>query len=468
MSTRRTSNRQNKVDIGKPVAIIDKDSNRFSGITERSRKGKERGGSLSIYYTNSRSARNKMDELRLVASAGNIDVFAITETWFNSKRRDMPAECHIQGFKLFQVDRSIGKGGGVALYVRDRLNCCILIKTGIKSEVTHTESVWIEFSEGHEKLILGVIYRPPNLDRDQGRLLWEEIVRATMHDNVVILGDFNFSHIDWNFLTGNLESYDFLEVVQDCFLKQFVTEPTRGNNLLDLVLANNESLVNYLEVSEELGASDHKSITFRIEWKYDSRDNSVTVPDFRLADYDGLREHLSSVDWGNEESYQYDSFLNTIHAAQRTFIPDHELRFKVYRKPTNQNDLLHFYSHHDTKTKRGVIIGFFLRALRICSNEFLEEECTIIEQVFSKLHYPRHFIRDCRRRALNIFNTPREDTAEKRYIVLPNNSIAKHVSNIFAKTSFQVSTSTTTTIKDITSSRQDKPPSSAGVIHNPL
>nr|XP_053644522.1 uncharacterized protein LOC128697033 isoform X1 [Cherax quadricarinatus] len=270
-----------------------------------------------------------MDELRLVASAGNIDVFALTETWFNSKSRDMPAECHIQGFKLFQVDRSIGKGGGVALYVRDRLNCCI--KTGIKSEVTHTESVWIEFSEGHEKLILGVIYRPPNLDRDQGRLLWEEIVKATRHDNVVILGDFNFSHIDWNFLTGNLESYDFLEVVQDCFLKQFVTEPTRGNNLLDLVMANNESLVNNLEISEELGASDHKSITFSIEWKYDSSDNSVTVPDFCLADYDGLREHLSSVDWGNEVSYQYDSFLNTMHAAQRTFIPYKEIR-------SNRND----------------------------------------------------------------------------------------------------------------------------------
>nr|XP_053634276.1 uncharacterized protein LOC128689811 [Cherax quadricarinatus] len=146
---------------------------------------------------------------------------------------------------------------------------------------------------------------------------------------------------------------------------------------------------------------------------------------------------------------------------------DHELRFKVYRKPTNQNDLLHFYSHHDTKTKRGVIIGFFLRALRICSNEFLEEECTIIEQVFFKLHYPRHFIRDCRRRALNIFNTPREDTAEKRYIVLPTNSIAKHVSNIFSNTSFQVSTSTTTTIKDITSDRQDKLPPSAGAYISP-
>ncbi|KAK8738331.1 hypothetical protein OTU49_017424, partial [Cherax quadricarinatus] len=82
---------------------------------------------------------------------------------------------------------------------------------------------------------------------------------------------------------------------------------------------------------EELGASDHKSITFSIEWKYDSSDNLVTVPDFRLADYNGLREHLSSVDWGNEVSYQYDSFLNTIHAAQRTFIPYKEIR-------SNRND----------------------------------------------------------------------------------------------------------------------------------
>ena len=32
--------------------------------------------------------------------------------------------------------------------------------------------------------------------------------------------------------------------------------------------------------------------------------------------------------------------------------------FKVYHKPTCKNDHIHFYSHHNNNTKRGIIIGF--------------------------------------------------------------------------------------------------------------
>ena len=38
-------------------------------------------------------------------------------------------------------------------------------------------------------------------------------------------------------------------------------------------------------------------------------------------------------------------------------------KFKVYRKPTNKDDFIHFFSAHDRRTKSGVVIGFFLRAI---------------------------------------------------------------------------------------------------------
>ena len=44
-----------------------------------------------------------------------------------------------------------------------------------------------------------------------------------------------------------------------------------------------------------------------------------------------------------------------------------KLEFKVYHKPTSNNDHIHFYSHHNNNTKRGVVIDFYLRALRICT-----------------------------------------------------------------------------------------------------
>ena len=39
------------------------------------------------------------------------------------------------------------------------------------------------------------------------------------------------------------------------------------------------------------------------------------------------------------------------------------LTFKVYCKPTNRNDYIHFYSHHNNKIKTGLIIGFYLKVL---------------------------------------------------------------------------------------------------------
>ena len=50
------------------------------------------------------------------------------------------------------------------------------------------------------------------------------------------------------------------------------------------------------------------------------------------------------------------------------------LTFKVYRKPRDKNDYIHFYSHINNKIKTGLIIGFFLRALRICSPQHLDEK----------------------------------------------------------------------------------------------
>ena len=50
--------------------------------------------------------------------------------------------------------------------------------------------------------------------------------------------------------------------LQNFGLKQFVSEPTRYNKILDLVLRNCE-LINYCSVSEEF--SDHLSVLFKIQ-----------------------------------------------------------------------------------------------------------------------------------------------------------------------------------------------------------
>ena len=54
------------------------------------------------------------------------------------------------------------------------------------------------------------------------------------------------------------------------------------------------------------------------------------------------------------------------------------LKYAVYRKPTNKEDLIHYFSAHSDRVKSGVVIGFYLRALRICSPDFIQEEMTML------------------------------------------------------------------------------------------
>ena len=66
-------------------------------------------------------------------------------------------------------------------------------------------------------------------------------------------------------------------------------------------------------------------------------------------------------------------------------------KFKVHRKPTNKEDYVHFYSGHSERVKSGIVIGFFLRAMRICDDEYIEDEIKHIYEAFTKLKYPKGY-----------------------------------------------------------------------------
>ena len=56
----------------------------------------------------------------------------------------------------------------------------------------------------------------------------------------IICDDFSHSSIDWNTLHTGSESQECSELVLDRFLIQHIREPTRGENVRDLVFSSNE------------------------------------------------------------------------------------------------------------------------------------------------------------------------------------------------------------------------------------
>ena len=79
------------------------------------------------------------------------------------------------------------------------------------------------------------------------------------------------------------------------------------------------------------------------------------------------------------------------------------LKFSVYRKPTNNLSYVHFFSGHSKNVKISVFSTMYLRALRICSPEFIDEEFSTIQNVGKNLCYPKYFLEDCLNSAKRTF-----------------------------------------------------------------
>ncbi len=84
-----------------------------------------------------------------------------------------------------------------------------------------------------------------------------------------------------------------LEFIDDNFLTQLVTEPTRENSILDLVIASQDHLINNVIVGEHLGSCDHEVVRAEISTTTNVVDNKIYVPNFRRGNFERLKSELS-------------------------------------------------------------------------------------------------------------------------------------------------------------------------------
>jgi len=156
-----------------------------------------------------------MDELR--HRAEEMDIIAVTETWATAEITDR--ELDIEGYIMYRRDRQQGKGGGVILYVTERL-----VSTAY--ETSHTaefsESVWSKVNLKNQELIVGVCYRSPaSSEENNNRLLslLENTTTVGKCARLLVMGDFNCPSI--NFRDGYVSAgrasvdYKLFDKIQD-------------------------------------------------------------------------------------------------------------------------------------------------------------------------------------------------------------------------------------------------------------
>ncbi len=86
-------------------------------------------------------------------------------------------------------------------------------------------------------------------------------------------------------------------MIEDSFVTQVVTQLTRENNILDLVLVSDPDLVRNCEVEEKLGGSDHNIIRFNVCVQHNLDNNPTLIPDYRKANFNLAREMLPPAAW---------------------------------------------------------------------------------------------------------------------------------------------------------------------------
>ena len=89
----------------------------------------------------------------------------------------------------------------------------------------------------------------------------------------------------------------YLKYVEDNFLSQVLSEPTRKGALLDLLFVNREGLMGDVMVGGCLGHSDHERIESKIFGVMRKKVSRVATLDFRRANFKLFRELVSRVSW---------------------------------------------------------------------------------------------------------------------------------------------------------------------------
>ncbi|GMT12109.1 hypothetical protein PFISCL1PPCAC_3406, partial [Pristionchus fissidentatus] len=238
-------------------------------------------------------------------------------------------DSHEQFYNVFRRDRN-SRGGGVAIIVHSSISAIQISDETVKG--SH-ELIAIDLDINGDLLRIICAYRNPKATTLQTDSLIKSITDlCSCPQPSVITGDFNLPDIDWpsfptpqkNNITPSSQS--FIDLCKSIKLAQLVKDPTRKENILDLVLCNNPGIVTKTEVGPPFDISDHNTVKFELSLVH-SVPAFTLKRDFKKADYDMINCQLANVDWVTAFSTMrnidkmYDLLIKVIQKSIDTHVP---------------------------------------------------------------------------------------------------------------------------------------------------
>ena len=228
---------------------------------------------------------------------------------------------------VFRKDRSVSRGGGLAVYVNSTIPCKSLSQFANPGNVS--ECLWLQLRPRRlprsvSSVLLAVIYRPPYATAQDNNNLYNH-VKATVdlysleHPEclICVVGDFNPN-------STNISTAPFKGM---CGLTQIVKVFTRDTEILDWCLTNSPKVFSSPKQLPKIGASDHYSVLVAPVIP-SSRPSKLTMlrcntRPSRIRDFGGW---ITSFVWDDlyaldscEEKFKY--FYKNLHEAVKRFLP---------------------------------------------------------------------------------------------------------------------------------------------------
>ena len=139
---------------------------------------------ISIGHSNVRGLRKNLAEVKILIEHTNLDILTVSETHLTQDIHN--DEVNIDGYHILRKDRAHKAGGGVAIYFKSALDCTRLSKYDDED----IETLWIELLSQSQRLLIGCVYRPPEVSLffDKFHRILEKVWMTRRN---VIAGDFN-------------------------------------------------------------------------------------------------------------------------------------------------------------------------------------------------------------------------------------------------------------------------------------
>ncbi|CAC5371801.1 unnamed protein product [Mytilus coruscus] len=303
---------------------------------------------LSCIYTNADQLFNKLPELIVRTRDDKPKIIGITEVKPKNNRYQPGISeyslADVSDYKMFGKNLDNDTGRGLLLYIDKQLDA-----SQVQMNAEFQENLFIKIKLNQsDQLLIGLIYRSPsNRSHDyinQLNMLTTEAC-SKGYSHILIMGDYNFPEINWgswNSPGDSTESneYKFLENLQENFLFQHVTRPTRwrGTNTphtLDLILTNEEKMLSNLEYQSPLGKSDHCTMKFDFNCYTNIKSKPKIIKLFSRGNYIKIKEELDKINW--IDLLQKDNDIDKNWRALLSIIQDMDKKNISQRKKGNKS-----------------------------------------------------------------------------------------------------------------------------------